>query len=290
MTRCAVVILGLILVATYATSASIQRVKRQNFKPLGACTVSHQEIQELIQLTKNMQTAMQNVQIDTRSGFDEEAANRDRCYKQLATFRGSVQDVIRDYKSIDRNSMTEAQYERAKARYQTEIQRLLRKIDNLKRDIEDGYREEVEQLRKNMQNFKVELDDNMSLLEKERARSRSAFIRLCIANVRAGRIKDAAEDFRGLDGLPYEHVVTEVYENKPENADLVMNFLEAIDLKFEPVRGYEVLYRLMKQNNQLNGSLGRRLLIQLQALASAEDENFRRASALLRSYKQDVHE
>ncbi|XP_065088439.1 uncharacterized protein LOC135709918 [Ochlerotatus camptorhynchus] len=279
----------LILAVGFTSSATITRVKRQQFTPLESCTVSHQEIEELIRLTKNLNAAIESVQVDIRSGFDEEAANRDQCSRQLGQFRGTVKNVIQGYKTIDRNTMSQAQYDRAKARYQGDIQRLLRKIDNLKRDVEDSYRGEVDKLRSNMQEFKSQLDDNLSLLEQERARSRSAFVRLCIANVRARRIKDAVEDFQTLSDRPYEPIVTDVYENEPQNADLVMDFLEAIDLYYEPISGYQVLYQHMNRNNQLGGPSGRRLLLHLMALSTADDENSRRAQKLLSEFKSDVH-
>lgn len=282
------VVLLLMVTLNLVIGSTVNRVKRQKFRGLQGCTVSHQEINELIRLTKDLNAATDGIQLETRADFDIEAANRDRCAKQLAEFRGTMQTVLKNYKTINRDTMNQAQYERAKSRYQTDIQRLLRRIDNLKRDVEDSFREEVDNLRSNMQLFKNQLDDNLSLLEKERARSRAAFLRLCIANVRAGRINDAVTDFRELEELPYEQVVTEVYENQQENLNLVFNFLEAVDLSLEPVRGYEVLYQHMKRNNQLNGADGRRLLLHIQALIKAADTNSRPASKLLKTLKADV--
>ncbi|XP_058816458.1 uncharacterized protein LOC131679730 [Topomyia yanbarensis] len=284
------VALFLTLCVTFAPCAAKTRFKRQQFSPLEACTVSHQEIEELIRVTKNLNAPSESVQFDVRAGFDPAAAaaNLDKCAKRLTQFRGTLQTVIQSYKSINRDTMNQAQYERAKARYQTDIQRLLRRIDNLKRDVEDRYRGEMENLRSNMQQFKVQLDDNLSQLEKERAKTKDAFVRLCIANIRAGRIKDAVNDFRNLDDLPYQQIVTEVYEDEPKNADLVLNFLEAIDLYYEPLRGYETLFEHMKRHNQLSGHKGRRLLTHIMALVTADDEHSQRASDLMNVFKTNM--
>ncbi|XP_058449911.1 uncharacterized protein LOC131429654 [Malaya genurostris] len=284
------VTLVITICVTFTSCTSEARIKRQQFIPLDACTVSHQEIEELIRLTKNLNSTTESIPIDTRLGFDTDAnlENVDKCAKQLTQFRGTLQTVIRNYKSINRDTMNQAQYERAKARYQTDIQRLLRRIDNLKRDVEDRYRNEVENLRNNMQLFKVQLDENLHLLEQERAKTKATLERLCIANIRAGRIKDAVDNFRDLDDFPYQRIVTEVYENDPRNADLLLNFLEVMDLSYKPVRGYETLFEHMKRHNQLNGTEGRRLLTHIMALITVDDENARRASNLLKVYKTNV--
>ncbi|XP_055547022.1 uncharacterized protein LOC129731216 [Wyeomyia smithii] len=266
----------------------ISRLKRQLFSPPEGCTVSHQEIEELITLTKNLNAAVEGSLIATRSGFDEVESNRDKCAKKLSQFRETVQGIIQIYKSVSRGTVDNVQFDREKARYQTDIQRLLQRIDNLKRDVEDSYRSEVESLRNNMQNFKVQVDDNLKLLEEEKSKSKSAWVQLCIANIRAGRIDDATKGFTNIDKPSYQKIITEVYENRPENADSVMNFLEAVDLYHEPITGYEILYDYMKRNNQLNGSRGRRLLTHIMALIAADDENSTRAINLLSTFKSDV--
>ncbi|XP_055635188.1 uncharacterized protein LOC129775038 [Toxorhynchites rutilus septentrionalis] len=282
------VLLIFILTASFASGASLIRAKRQQFRPAGACTVSHQEINELIRITKNLNTAMEDTQPVSRFGDATEIDDRDMCAKQLGQFRGTVQTMLKNYKSLNQDTMSQTQYERAKAKYQTQIQSLLKKIDNLKRDVESSYREEIDKLSTTMQSLKVQLDDNLSLLEKAQNESRSARISLCIANVRAGRIEDALKDLKDLTQLPYERIVTEVYEDQPENTVLVLNFLEAIDLYYEPVRGYEKLYSLMKRNNQLNGIEGRRLLLHIMALMLADNEQSRRATTLLETFKANV--
>lgn len=271
-----------------ASCATITRAKRQQFRPAGACTVSHQEIDELIKITKNLNTAMEDTQPVSRFGSGTEDGTRDRCAKQLGQFRGTVQTMLQSYKSLNRDIMSNTQYERAKAKYQTQIQSLLKKIDNLKRDVESSYLEEMDKLSNTMQSLKVQLDDNLALLEKAQEESRSARISLCIANVRANRIRDALQIFKNLTQLPYERIVTEVYEDQPENTGLVLNFLEAIDLYYEPVRGYEILYSLMKRNNQLESAEGRRLLLHITALVIADNEQSRRASSLLETFKANV--
>lgn len=266
-----------------------RRFKRQQFRSVLSCTVSHQEVEELIRITTDLNSAVESVSLDIRSGFDEEAANRDRCSKQLGQFRDTVMSIIQSYKSIDRSKMSQAQYDRAKARYQGDIQRLLRRVDNLKRDVEEKYKGEMERLRTNMQNFKSQVDDYLDQLEQERVKIRSCSVRLVIANVRARRMKDAVNEFVTLSDRPYNPIVTDIYEDEPQNTELVMDFLEAIDLHDEPVVGYEVLYPLIKRNNQLGGTSGRRFLLALMAMINADDENTRRAQQLLRTFKSEVH-
>ncbi|XP_001657142.2 uncharacterized protein LOC5578774 [Aedes aegypti] len=266
-----------------------RRFKRQQFRSVPSCTVSHQEVEELIRITTDLNSAVESVSLDIRSGFDEEAANRDRCSKQLGQFRDTVMSIIQSYKSIDRSKMSQAQYDRAKARYQGDIQRLLRRVDNLKRDVEEKYKGEMERLRTNMQNFKSQVDDYLDQLEQERVKIRSCSVRLVIANVRARRMKDAVNEFVTLSDRPYNPIVTDIYEDEPQNTELVMDFLEAIDLHDEPVVGYEVLYPLIKRNNQLGGTSGRRFLLALMAMINADDENTRRAQQLLRTFKSEVH-
>ncbi|XP_053696144.1 uncharacterized protein LOC128743568 [Sabethes cyaneus] len=265
----------------------IARIKRQHFTRPEACTVSHQEIEELINITKHLNETVANAQLDTRSGFDE-PINQDKCSRKLTEFRATVQGVIKTFKSIDLNTMNKAQFEGAKSRYQTDIHRLLQRIDNLKREVEDSYRGEVDSLRNNMHQFKSQLDDNVRLLEMEQTKTKDALVLLCIANIRAGRIEEAMKNFSNLDKLSYRKIISEVYENDPANADLVMDFLEAIDLYREPIEGYEILFGFMQKNNQLNGSGGRRLLIHIMALTTAEDEHSERAARLLTLFKSSV--
>nr|XP_019533025.2 uncharacterized protein LOC109404581 [Aedes albopictus] len=283
-------VLILLLVAHFSSGVPFNhRVKRQQFRALPSCTVSHQEVEELIRITTNLNTALlESVKLDIRSGFDEEAANRDRCSKQLGQFRDTVTNILESYKSIDRNKMSQDQYDLAKARYQGDIQRLLRRVDNLKRDVEEKYKGEVERLRTNMQGFKSQVDDYLEQLEEERAKIRSCSVRLVIANVRARRIKDAVNEFVTLGDRVYDPIVTDVFEDEPQNAELVMDFLEAVDLNYEPIVGYEVLYPLIKKNNQLGGTSGRRFLLHLMAMTKADDENTRRAQQLLRKFRSEV--
>ncbi|XP_062551550.1 uncharacterized protein LOC134216749 [Armigeres subalbatus] len=282
--------LTLVLVIHFTTGFSLsRRVKRQQFRSVPSCTVSHDEVEDLIRITTDLSNAIESVHLDIRSGFDEEAANRDRCSKQLGQFRETVLNIIRSYKSIDRSKMSQVQYDRAKARYQGDIQRLLRKVDNLNRDVEEKYRGEVERLRTNMLSFKSQVDDYITELEQERAKIRSCSVRLVIANVRARRYKDAATEFIALADRPFDPIVTDVYEDEPQNAELVMDFLESIDLYQEPIVGYEVLYQLMKRNNQLGGSSGRRFLLHLMSMIQADDENTRRAQKLMSTFKSEVH-
>lgn len=279
-------VLILLLTVLFSSGAIVNfRVKRQQFKALPSCTVSHQEVEELIRITTDLNAV---VVLDTRSGFDEEAANRDRCSRQLGQFRDTVTNIIQNYKSIDRSKMNQAQYDQAKARYQGDIQRLLRKVDNLNRDVEEKYKGEVERLRTNMQGFKSQVDDYLAQLEEERAKIRTCSVRLVTANVRARRIQDAVKEFVTLGDRPYDPIVTDVYEDEPQNTDLVMDFLEAVDLHYEPIVGYEALYPLIKRNNQLGGSSGRRFLLHLMAMIKADDENTRRAQKLLRTFKSEV--
>ncbi|XP_055598252.1 uncharacterized protein LOC129747893 [Uranotaenia lowii] len=269
-------------------ASSVSRFKRQQFRPLDACTVSHQEIDKLIAITKNLDAVTREMDYSLRSGFDSSESS-DRCTKQLAEFRGNVHSVMVNYKTIDRQKMSQAQYERAKSKYQSEIQRLLRKLDNLKRDVEDSYRGEVEKLRSNIQHFRGELDENLALLEQERMKNRSAFLRLCIANIRSGRVNEAINDLRDIGDVPYDQIVTQVYEHRLSNVKLILDFLEVVDMYFEPVKGYEVLFNLMKENNQLNGMEGQRLLIHLMALSMADDQkNSRKAHDLLKDFKESV--
>uniref|UniRef100_A0A182VKC8 Uncharacterized protein n=1 Tax=Anopheles merus TaxID=30066 RepID=A0A182VKC8_ANOME len=195
-----IIVLMLIANSSICNYASL-RVKRQFFAPSDECVISHTDIDELVQLTKLIEGRKSSrKRPPNRNPSSPTQSTTDECSRKLGEFKVSIQDVLTRYSSMQKPSISANQYELLKAQQESELTDLMRRVDNLEREVEQRYRAEIERLRNSLQQLKRRLNDNLRLLEQEREAGRKAQEALCVEYIQGGNIEEAARVYRALNG------------------------------------------------------------------------------------------
>ncbi|XP_041775920.1 uncharacterized protein LOC121595775 [Anopheles merus] len=243
----------LVLVDSYASL----RVKRQFFAPSDECVISHTDIDELVQLTKLIEGRKSSrKRPPNRNPSSPTQSTTDECSRKLGEFKVSIQDVLTRYSSMQKPSISANQYELLKAQQESELTDLMRRVDNLEREVEQRYRAEIERLRNSLQQLKRRLNDNLRLLEQEREAGRKAQEALCVEYIQGGNIEEAARVYRALNGTyDMARLTNDTYEMDADVVGSLVDFFVALQedgQQFGTIGGYEMLYKLLERNNQLN--------------------------------------
>uniref|UniRef100_A0A182YPU3 Uncharacterized protein n=1 Tax=Anopheles stephensi TaxID=30069 RepID=A0A182YPU3_ANOST len=148
------------------------------------------------------------------------------------------------------------QYELLKAQQESELTDLLRRVDNLEREVEQRFLAEIERLRNSLQKLKRRLNDNLRLLEQERAAGRRAQEALCVGYIQGDNVEEAAKIYRALNGTyDIARLTNDTYQVDGNTVSALVAFFEALRedaQKFGTISGYEVLYSHLERNNQLD--------------------------------------
>uniref|UniRef100_A0A182NTC2 Uncharacterized protein n=1 Tax=Anopheles dirus TaxID=7168 RepID=A0A182NTC2_9DIPT len=244
------------------------RVKRQYFAPPEECVISHAEIEELVQLTKLAEgrKASRKRPSSSRNPTDQP----DACSRRLGEFKTTIEDVLARYSTMQKASISVSQYELMKAQQEQELTGLLRRVDNLEREVEQRFRAEIERLRNSLQKLQRRLNDNLRLLEHERAAGRRAQEALCVGHIQGGNVEEAVKLYRALNGS-YEmgRLTNDTYQADGDMVAPLVNFFEALREEaqaFGTIGGYEELHAQVERNNQLDRDRSRTLFHSLVGL------------------------
>ncbi|XP_050078244.1 uncharacterized protein LOC126565139 [Anopheles maculipalpis] len=244
-----------VLLVVVDCSASSLRVKRQFFAPSEECVISSSEIDELVRLTKL---------IEGRRSSRKRPVSReptvtnasDECSRKLREFKASIEAVLSRYSTMQKSYISANQYELLKAQQESELTDLLRRVDNFEREVEQRFLAEIERLRNSLQKLKRRLNDNLRLLEQERAAGRRAQEALCVGYIQGDKVEEAAKIYRALNGT-YDIVrlTNDTYELDGNSVGALVGFFEAIQddaQQFRTISGYEALHAHLERNNQLD--------------------------------------
>uniref|UniRef100_A0A182P6G7 Uncharacterized protein n=1 Tax=Anopheles epiroticus TaxID=199890 RepID=A0A182P6G7_9DIPT len=245
------------------------RTRRQFFAPPKECVISQAEIDSLVQLTKLIEGRKVSRKRPTNPNlFATEGT--DECSQKLREFKVSIEVVLARYSSMQKASITANQYELLKAQQESELTELMRRVDNLEREVEQRFRAEVERLRNSLQKLQRQLNDNLRLLEQERETGRRAQEALCVGYIQGGNVEEAARIYRALNGS-YEmaRLTNDTYQTDEDAVKSLVEFFEALKedaQTFRTIAGYEALYAHLERNNQLNRERSRTIFHSLVGL------------------------
>uniref|UniRef100_A0A182K4C9 Uncharacterized protein n=1 Tax=Anopheles christyi TaxID=43041 RepID=A0A182K4C9_9DIPT len=248
-------ILSFVVILVLVDSCATLRLKRQFFAPSEECEISQAEINELIQLTKLVEGRKSSRKRPLNiNPIDTEKT--DKCSRKLRGFKVSIEDVLTRYSSMQKSSISANQYELLKAQQESELTDLMQQVDNLEREVEQRFRAEIERLRNSLQKLKRRLNDNLRLLEQERATGRKAQEALCVGYIQGGNIEEAARIYRALNGsYDMAKLTNDTYQTDKDMVSSLVGFFEALQedaQTFGTIAGYETLHMHLERNNQLN--------------------------------------
>uniref|UniRef100_A0A182QE21 Uncharacterized protein n=1 Tax=Anopheles farauti TaxID=69004 RepID=A0A182QE21_9DIPT len=240
----------------------------QHFAPTEECVISHAEIEELVQLAKLAEGRKASRK---RPSSQRNPTNQtDPCSRRLGEFKTTIQDVLARYGTMQNSSISVSEYKLMKAQQEQELTELLRRVDNFEREVEQRFRAEIERLRNSLQKLQRRLNDNLRLLEQERAAGRRAQEALCVGYIQIGNVEEAVKAYRALNGS-YEiaRLTNDAFVVDGDTVTPLVNFFEALreDAQaFGTIAGYEILYSKIEQNNQLNKDRSSKLFFSLVGL------------------------
>uniref|UniRef100_A0A182WFK4 Uncharacterized protein n=1 Tax=Anopheles minimus TaxID=112268 RepID=A0A182WFK4_9DIPT len=274
-----------ILLLVIVDSSVSLRVKRQFFAPTEECLISHAEIDELVQLTKLVE-GRRSSRKRPASRNPTTTNSSDACSRKLREFKTTIEDVLTRYNTMQKSHISASQYELMKAQQETELTDLLRRVDNLEREVEQRFQAEVERLRNSLQKLKKRLNDNLRLLEQERAAGRRAQEELCVGYIHGENIEEAVKIYRALNGT-YDMVrlTNDTYQTDGHGVGALVQFFEALAedaQRFQTISGFEALHSHLERNNQLDKERSRILFFALGGLESfyTDPVDIRRVQAL----------
>ncbi|XP_035912885.1 uncharacterized protein LOC118512488 [Anopheles stephensi] len=248
-------LLLLVLLVIVECSVSSPRVKRQFFAPSEECIISATEIDELVQLTKLVE-GRRSSRKRPPARDSTATTGSDECSRKLREFKTTIEAVLSRYSTMQKSYLTANQYELLKAQQESELTDLLRRVDNLEREVEQRFLAEIERLRNSLQNLKRRLNDNLRLLEQERAAGRRAQEALCVGYIQGDNVEEAAKIYRALNGTyDIARLTNDTYQVDGNTVGALVAFFEALreDAQtFGTISGYEVLYSHLERNNQLD--------------------------------------
>uniref|UniRef100_A0A182RK90 Uncharacterized protein n=1 Tax=Anopheles funestus TaxID=62324 RepID=A0A182RK90_ANOFN len=248
------VLLCVVLLVVVDSSISL-RIKRQFFAPPEECVISHAEIDELVQLTKLVEGRRSSRKRPASRNLAP-TDNSDECSRKLREFKTSIEDVITRYSTMQGSYISAQQYEVLKAQQETELTDLMRRVDNFEREVEQRFQSEIERLRNSLQKLKRRLNDNLLLLEQERAAGRRAQEALCVGYLQGENIEEAVKIYRALNGTyDMARLTNDTYQMDGNGVGALVGFFEGLRedaQQFDTISGYEVLHSHLERNNQLN--------------------------------------
>uniref|UniRef100_A0A182LVI8 Uncharacterized protein n=1 Tax=Anopheles culicifacies TaxID=139723 RepID=A0A182LVI8_9DIPT len=232
------------------------RVKRQFFAPPEECTISHAEIDELVRLTKLVEGRRSSRKRPASRNPATTTNSSDACSRKLREFKTTIEDVLTRYNTMQKSYISANQYEVLKAQQETELTDLLRRVDNLEREVEQRFQAEIERLRNSLQKLKQRLNENLRLLEQERAAGRRAQEELCVGYIQGENVEAAVKIYRALNGT-YDmvRVTNDTYQTDGHGVGALVEFFDALKddaQRYQTITGYEVLYSHLERNNQLD--------------------------------------
>ncbi|XP_052898361.1 uncharacterized protein LOC128305100 [Anopheles moucheti] len=248
-------LLFVVFCAVIIDSSVSLRAKRQFFAPPAECEISRAEIDELVQLTRLVE-GRRSSRKRPPSVNPTATDKTDECTRKLREFKTTIQDVLARYSTMQKSYISANQYELLKAQQETELTELMRRVDNFEREVEQRFQAEIERLRNSLQKLKQRLNDNLRLLEQERAAGRRAQEALCVGYIQGENIEEAVKIYRALNGT-YDIVrlTNDTYQMDGHGVGALVGFFEGLRedaQKFGTISGYEMLHSHLDRNNQLN--------------------------------------
>uniref|UniRef100_A0A182IRH8 Uncharacterized protein n=1 Tax=Anopheles atroparvus TaxID=41427 RepID=A0A182IRH8_ANOAO len=266
-------IIVLMLIANSSISERDKiRVRRQFFAPLEECAITPAEVDEIVQLTKLIEGHRASRKRPAGRGNAQTPEGTDECSRYLRQLKGSIQDVLTRYGTMQQSSVSQSQYELMKAQQESEIANMLRRVDNLERETEQRFRAEIERLRNSLQELRRRLNENLRLLEQERLAGLRAQEALCVSYIQGGNVNEAVRIYRGLNGS-YDAIrlTNDTYQGDADMVKPLVEFFAALQEDaqlYGTISGLEELHRQTERNNQLDRERSRTIFHSLVGLES----------------------